>query len=256
MDHQDDYGDPGITPANYATTGGIQNTHIMATGRTGLTSANRNIPRRFSQLELAKLAQSANVYTAGGFTPNLIADAGDSHTTRSTAGANKAEAITFKNIPIAATQGVTVTSGSIAAGIHDVYSFTATAGLQLTADIISKTFPTASTSKFFNTPATVTLSLWRDNGGTPVQVGATSTDKEYSGNNWLSGTNVDADPMILNQPLTVNDTYYLDVFSVGANTGNYEMFVTVPEPSTLVMASLVGVALGAYGRRRKASSMC
>jgi Metallo-peptidase family M12B Reprolysin-like/PEP-CTERM motif len=243
LDHQDSYGDPGITPANYAATGGIQNTHIMATGQTGLSN-NRSTARAFSQLEKAKLAQSNNLFVTGGFTPDLITDAGDTHTQKTAAGANAAQPITFQFIPIAGESAVTVTSGSIGAGVHDVYRFTASAGNLLTADIIARTFPAPDgvnpAGTFFNTPASVTVSLFRDNGGAPIQIGATSTNKQYNGNNWLAGASVDADPMILNQPLPANDTYYLDVTSVGTGTGNYEMFVAVPEPATFCLLLLGG----------------
>jgi hypothetical protein len=250
LDHQDSYGDPRITQANYANTGGVQNTHIMATGITGLSN-DRSTPRNFGQLELAKLAQSNNLLT--GYTPNLIADAGDNHTMRTTVGPNAAQPITFQFIPIAGTNAVTITNGSIGtAGLHDVYSFKGGAGTLLTADIIALTTVTEdgvpTSTPYFKTPANTLLSLWEDNGGNPIQI-AFSSDKQYNGNNWLSGTEVDGDPMILNQVLPVNDTYYLDV--QGISTGNYEMFVTsVPEPGSmlLLLFGSLGVMVG-YGRR-------
>ena len=125
LNHQDDYGDPGITPANYHATGGIQNTHIMASGVSGL-SDDRSTPRNFGQLEIAKLAQG-NLLP--GFAPNLIADSGDTHTNLATAGANAAEPINFKYLPQANESVVTITGGNIGAvAVHDVYSFTASAG--------------------------------------------------------------------------------------------------------------------------------
>jgi len=262
LDHQDDYGDPGITPANYGNTGGIQNTHIMATTPTGLAVASRSIPRRFGQLELAKLAQSNNVYVAGGFTPNLIPDSSVAHTQRSTVGANAAQPINFQYIPIAGESAVTVRNGSIGGVTDDVYSFSGMAGQLLTADIIARTNPTPEVgnpgSTFFSSPARCQLSLWQDDGGSPVLVGAISVDKEYSGNNWLGSPNVDADPMILNQPLPANDTYYLDVLSiapVGTGLYNYEMFVAVPEPATFVLAALGLAVLGIGGCRRSRSAV-
>jgi len=255
LDHQDDYGDPRITPANYANTLGIQNTHIMASGVSGLGN-DRSTPRQFSQLELAKLAQSNNVYVANGFTPNLAPDAGDTHTQLSTAGANASQPLNFKFVQIAGESVVTVTGGTIGtAGIHDVYSFLGGAGSLLTADILAFSAPfedDVATGKFFNTPANTLLTLWRLNGGNP-QVVAFSSDKQYSGNKWLSGVETDADPMILNQPLPVTDTYFLDV--QGVSTGNYEMFVSaaVPEASTWLLLGSGLLAL-AFARRKLAAT--
>jgi hypothetical protein len=253
LDHQDEYGDPAINPANYHATGGVQNTHIMASGVSGLSN-DRSTPRRFGQLENAKLGQSVNVYTTGGYTPNLIPDAGDNHTQRSTAGASAAQPITFKWLNPAGESVVTVTNGSIGtAGIHDVYSFTASAGSILTADIIALSqatedgAPTGST--FFKTPANTLLSLYEDNGGSPTLIDF-SSDKQYSGNDWLSGNEVDGDPMILNRPLPATDTYYLDV--QGVSTGNYEMFVSVPEPASISLLVLGSFALMRRRSRRVA----
>ena len=50
--HHSAYSDPSITPATYSATGGVQNTHIMATGSpgflTGLSETERETPRTFS----------------------------------------------------------------------------------------------------------------------------------------------------------------------------------------------------------------
>lgn len=253
LDHQDAYGDPKITPANYANTAGIQNTHIMASGATGLSN-NRSTPRSFSQLEIAKLAQANNLYIAGGWTPNLIADAGPNHTQKTTVGANAAQALTLNYLPVAGESVVTVTSGSIGTGKDDVYSFTAAVGAPITADILAYSTTAnsdgdPSSTPFFNTPANTTLSLWENNGGTPVLI-ASSNDKEYSGNTWISGTQTDNDPMILNQPAPATDTYYLDVYGVSA--GNYEMFVSVPEPTalSLLAAGFVAMLIGRRLQRR------
>ena len=42
---------PALRRQNYANTGGIQNTHIMATGQTGISEAERETPRTLSQWE-------------------------------------------------------------------------------------------------------------------------------------------------------------------------------------------------------------
>jgi hypothetical protein len=53
--HHQAYSDPGITPATYGATGGLQNKHIIATGETGLTEAGREVLRTFSPWEKAML---------------------------------------------------------------------------------------------------------------------------------------------------------------------------------------------------------
>ncbi len=49
--HHHAYSNPGITPANYAATSGLQNNHIMATGSSGLTEVGRERLRTFSPFE-------------------------------------------------------------------------------------------------------------------------------------------------------------------------------------------------------------
>ena len=184
--------------------------------------------------------------------PILAPDAGDTHTALSTAVANAAQPLVFKNVPIAGESVVTVTNGSIGtAGIHDIYSFAGTAGSVVTADILAFSAPfedDVATGKFFNNAANTLLTLWRLNGGNP-QVVVLSSDKQYAGNDWLSGKETDADPMILNQPLPANDTYFLDV--QGVTAGNYEMFVSaVPEPAAIVSFATGGLLLMGSGLSR------
>lgn len=48
VSHHSAYSDPGITAANYANTGGLQNQYIIATGPTGLSETERETQRVLS----------------------------------------------------------------------------------------------------------------------------------------------------------------------------------------------------------------
>ncbi|MEM8680638.1 MAG: hypothetical protein AAGF97_14920, partial [Planctomycetota bacterium] len=81
--HVHAFGDPRITPANYADTQGFQNDHFMATGSTGLTEVRREMPRTFSDWSRLHL-EAASRLSPTGFSPFFelfVGDVGDDFVT-------------------------------------------------------------------------------------------------------------------------------------------------------------------------------
>jgi len=69
---------PALRPPNFANTTGIQNTHLMATGASGLTTAQREVERKFGQLETAKLEFGEGLRAA---TPGAVNEQAGAHNT-------------------------------------------------------------------------------------------------------------------------------------------------------------------------------
>jgi hypothetical protein len=244
LQHGDSYGDPGITPANYANTGGIQNTHIMATGSTGLPEAQREAQRSFGQLENAKLEFAEGV-NAGGAKASTAEQAG-AHGTFLTA-----QALALQSLPLAGIDAANVFNAAIAAaGQQDWYSFVATAGSKLTVNTVS--------DPIFASDVDTIVSLFAADGVTQL---ASNDDTFYNGNTFNGGVLHSTDSYLLNIALASGGTYYLRVTGFGNDTGNYEMIVLadapdagvnpVPEPGTFTLAAVAVCGLGAWSRRRR-----
>jgi len=62
--HHHAYSDPGIVPATYGATGGLQNKYVLATGETGLTETGREALRSFSPWEKAMLDMAGGATAA------------------------------------------------------------------------------------------------------------------------------------------------------------------------------------------------
>jgi hypothetical protein len=229
LDHEDSYGVPGITPANYANTGGLQNTQIMATGPTGL-SDDRSTPRSFGQLERAKLEYSNSVGTA---VPFLATETGAAHNTAATA-----QLLTFASIPTSGLLVRDVGSCTIgAAGEQDWYRFTTLANTPLTVQAFSYL---DATTKYYADSVDTFLQIYRADGTTLV---ASDDDMYYRNNDITStATKQSLDAWVLNQPLPATETYYIKVTGTGADTtGSYELFVAIPEPGSMLLIGAMSI---------------
>ncbi len=72
LSHHDAYSHPSIVPATYASTGGVQNLHTMATDDTGIIETEREVIRSHSQWARAKfdIAGGADGEIDGGTGPH------------------------------------------------------------------------------------------------------------------------------------------------------------------------------------------
>lgn len=244
LHHHHSYGTPGITPANYSNTGGLQNQHIMATGSTGLSETGRETPRSFSQWENVILEAALHLTDNPLATTNEAADAGD--TTAA------AQLIDLTSLAISQTLGALVRGNLGTPADVDVYSFTVASQGQVTAEI-------SSDSRFAND----FNSMLRLFGASGSSLLAQNDDVFYSGNVFNSGTFRAFDSHLLNIWLPTAGTYYLEVSSVGEigagdAAGDYYMifaYDAVPEPSSVALLSLASLfGLAHLWRRRRASA--
>lgn len=243
--HHNPYGTPGITPANYANTGGLQNQHIMATGSTGLSETQRESVRTFSQWENAILEMALGITDSPLAVTNEVGDAGD--TTAA------AQLVDLTSLAISQTLGSLVLGRLSTPTDLDVYSFTVASEGRVTAEIFS--------DDRFTDDFNSMLRLFGANGSTLL---AQNNDTQYSGNLFNAGTTHELDSFLLNIWLPTAGTYFFQVSSMGAigagdSDGDYYLhfaYDAVPEPSSVALtalASLVGMA-SMWRRRRAARS--
>lgn len=237
LQHHDSYGDPALNPA---ATGGLQNTHIMATGSTGLDEAGREATRTFSTLELAKLEYAAGL-TADPADP--ILEVGAAHGTAGTA-----QSLAKTSLAISGVNAFSVIGGISAGGENDFYSFVGTAGSLFTANTLS--------SALFGSVVDTILTLYKADGTTVIAL----NDDIHYGATFIGGSGglQSTDSLNLNVVLPTTGTYYLAVTGFRGDTGNYELFGSllgdtqaVPEPSSLVVFGFACLGLPWISRCRK-----
>lgn len=237
LEHVDAYARPGINPSTYANTGGIQNEHVMATGPTGITEAQREQPKTFSTLSNVKLEYADNLRPT---TPVVIAEQGGTHGTIATA-----QALTLTSLSISGVDAFFVTGGNIASvGELDFYSFTANAGTAFTVHALSESLFAS------NLTVDTFLALFDPSGAQIFQ----QDDIRFSSSTYNSGTLYALDSLLINIPLNTTGTYTLRVSGTGSNnTGQYNLVgyvaAAAPEPTPLVFIAL-GL-LGMVCRRRR-----
>lgn len=244
--HHHAYSADGITPGNYANTGGLQNQHISATGSTGLNEVGRETDRTFSTLENLVL-EAAGGFDAGTFGVSGTALAanplmqvtsdlggGDVGNTTGTAAALGLTSLAISQTDAAHVAGALSTDADV-----DVYSFTATNSGILVADIFSEDrFVDSFDSR---------IRLFDTDG---VTVLADNTDVFYDGNTFNAGTNRSNDSSLINIAIAAAGDYFLEVSSVGNISGGdggvYSLLfgvrldsAAVPEPSTNVAIGLI-----------------
>ena len=260
--HHHAYGDPGITPANYANTGDIQNDHIMATGSTGLSETGRETDRTFSTMSNLHLEAAGGANAVFGTTGTALAatvlqqsnsDYGGTDTGDTT---GTATALSLTSLPISGLNAAHTLGELDASDDVDVYSFTINSAAQLYAQIWSdgrfaNAFDFDGELRLFDTDG---LTVLANNG-----------DVRYDGNTFNSGTIRGYDSALVGIPLDSAGTYFLEVSNVGAIPGSgaandgglYSLIFgaddvsAVPEPSSLALGMLGTIVFGALRLRRR-----
>lgn len=238
--HHVAYGDPLVRQAIDLTgsTFGIQNSHIMATGSTGLGESQRESPRTFSPWANV-LLEAANGLTAAPLAmQSELGDAGNL--------ATGAQSVGLTALPISGLSAGLV-QGKLSNELDiDFFSFDASAGSYLTAEVWSDDLFT--TSDQFDS----VLTLY-DTDGTTVLF--SNDNIEYSGSNLYNGTFREYDSFLAMIELVNTGTHYLSVASVGNRGGpaggNYNLVFAVPEPGSWVLFTMAAVGFGVVARRRK-----
>ncbi len=255
LQHHHAYGDQGITPANYGATGGIQNDHVIATGSTGQGETGRETERDFSQWSTLIL-EAAGGFDAGTFGISGTALAADplsqviADVTGGDVGdtAGSATAMSLSSMDLSGFDAAHVGGRLNASSDVDVFSFSIDSAGTLSAEVITDFRYTDDFDSF--------LTLYDTDG---VSVLATNDNARFDGNTFNSGTLRSFDAFLNNISLDAAGTYYLEVSSAGATSGDADglysllvgvnSFSSVPEPTSFVMFMIAGSFV--WRRRRE-----
>jgi hypothetical protein len=264
--HHFAYSNPGISPDNYGSTGGLQNNHIIATGSTGLNEVGRETIRDFAPFSKVMLDITGGAAPVFGgqdndslVTGGIISDRtenGTFSTLGTDAGATIATAQTIVQ-STGATSGQEI--GFIEADLDeagntdvDVFKLTTDSQGILSAHVFSSGLRFGTGAEF-----DAMLELL-DSTGTLIPFGS-NDDVLYSGNAYDSGTARTTDPFLVNIFLPEAGDYYLRVSSVagGEEGSNYWLvsgFTSVPEPSGIAFIAITGLAFVCRRRRHQAKN--
>lgn len=248
--HHHSYSDPGIHPATYAATGGLQNSYIMATGPTGLTETGREVLRSLSPWERAMLDVTGGAAAAYPSLDNQSVVSSPVPIDLAEVGAFDAGSTLMTAKPITFTPGETsgfdlaFVAGDIDGSPADVdlFSFLIGAPGTLIAEIFSE--------NRFAAPFTVdTVLTLLDSSGTPIIL---KDDLFYSGDVFDAGIFQGNDPFLLNIPIVTPGMYFLSVagspmpgFPTSPGDAYWLMvgFNAVPEPGTGFFLAMVALPL-------------
>ncbi|NNJ25551.1 PEP-CTERM sorting domain-containing protein [Alienimonas chondri] len=241
LSHQDSYGDPGFTYTGLEgaiDSGGAQDGRIMATGLTGLSEAQRETDRTFSQFSKLKL-EFAEGLTVTGPTPS-IAETLLSHDTTATA-----QAVTLVAQTISGFEAANII-GSIGTALEsDLFALDLTSSGYLTVATITTGVETA---------VDTVLSVFDSDGLRLGEVNDTTLDGDLFGGPSAVQT---TDSLLYGLRIEGPGRYFARVEGFGGATGDYELLVgfdsdvsAVPEPGAGLLALLAG-AVGVAVRRRR-----
>jgi lysophospholipase L1-like esterase len=220
LSHADAFARPGITPANYANTGGVQNVDYMS-GNPALgfnpTVFQTTTTFSFSPLARAKLRMAVGVYA------DRLAAAVESATAHGTAGT--AQALTLDTVPGGVVRAKAVSRAQIAtAGELDFYQFTVQSGQLVTVQTLR-----SDQEGMTPTNLDTVVELIGPNGTTVL---ATSDDT-FLGNNSIgqAGTTFQTtNSLVVNFPAPSAGTYFVKVRGRDSTVGEYDLLVaTAPQ---------------------------
>lgn len=257
--HHAAYGTPGITTANYSNTGGLQNVHFMATGKTGLNETERETPRSFSPWSRLSMEAASDIPLVASPLPATSEDPGDAGEDPTTA-----QLLTLTSRPLSGFDAALIVGGEIEEVPGqtppydvDVYSFAGAVGDLFSAELWS--------DDQYSDDFDGQLTLIAPDGVTTLSF---SDDTLYSGDKFGTGNKREDDSFLLNVPLMESGLHYLMVETLGADPehssgdafGSYDLLIgvwPVPEPSVavLVLGGLVSV-LGLGRFRITARELC
>jgi lysophospholipase L1-like esterase len=220
LSHTDAFARSGITPANYANTGGVQNVDYMS-GNPALgfnpTVFQANTTFSFSPLARAKLRMAVGLYD------DRLAAEVETAAAHGTVGT--AQALTLDTVPGGLVRAKVVSRAQIAtAGELDFYQFTVQSGQLITVE-------TLRSDREGMTPTNLdtVLELIGPNGTTVL---ATSDDT-FLGNNSIgqAGTTFQTtNSLVLNFPAPSAGTYFVKVRGRDSTVGEYDLLVaTAPQ---------------------------
>lgn len=263
LQHHHAYGDQGITPADYGNTGDVQNSHVIATGSTGLSETGRETDRTFSQMSnlMLEAAGGANggVFgmTGTALATTVLAQTDSDYTSGDTGNtAGTATALALTSLPISGLDAAHTLGDLATAGDLDFYSFTIASPGQLFAQIWSD-------DRYANDFDT-RLRLFDTDG---ISVLGDNDNILYDGNVFGSGTLREEDSALLNISLSAAGTYFLEVSNLGPVIGEGETddggvyslifgvdMTVIPEPGSLALLVSGAIVLGIGGFRRRRRS--
>lgn len=256
--HHHAYSNPGIHPATYGATGGLQNLHIMATGPTGLTEPGREVLRSLSPWERAMLDVTGGAAAAYPALDNQSAVSSPVLIDLTEDGPFDAGSSLVTAMPISFTPGETsgfdlaLVAGDVdMPGDVDLFSFLLGAPGTLTVEIFSE--------NRFGPPFTVDSMLTLlDSTGTPILM---KDDLFYLDDVFDAGTFQGNDPFLLNIPVVAPGVYFLSVtgspmpsFPTSPGDAYWLMAgfraAAIPEPGSGVVLLVLAGAVTACSRRR------
>ena len=208
--HHDAYGDPGIVfVGNPINTGGIQNTHVMATGPTGCNEACfEGAQQTFSEHSLVKIS------FAEGFNASIPATIAEGADFGDTTG--DATPLTFTNLTNVDRAAVNVAGQLGTTSDADVFAISLEAGTRFHADV-NIDFPNSIPFENVDT----FMELIGPDGSTVI---ASDDSTAWNGNSFGAG-NGDFDPWLVNVPITETGTHYLRLSPQSPDTGDYELLM-------------------------------
>lgn len=242
LEHRDPYGIAGLGVADLNggySTSGQHNTHIMGTGITGLSIAEREIPRSFSDLSHVKL-EFANGVVANPLA--TIAEQAGDHSTVATA-----QQINFQSLTVGNSgyDQAAVVEGSLTSGENDFFSFDMLAGEFAAIQIISDVLFTDEIDSVITLFDTDGLTILANNDDTILSGTAINQ----------GGSQYSLDSSIYNFLAPADGSYFLQVAPFNAGEiGSYDLlFATtaiVPEPGTALVLSIMGLGFATRHRRQ------
>ncbi|MCH2182609.1 MAG: PEP-CTERM sorting domain-containing protein, partial [Mariniblastus sp.] len=239
LQHLDPYGIASFTATNSNggyITGTAQNSHVMATGFTGLNEAQRETFRTFSDLSGVKL------HMADGVSPNPISLTSEQAGSHSSAGT--AQHLGLTTVAFASEYD----EAEVLTGYYrgsDFYSVDLEAGDKILIEVLSSIIyddDFDSYLRFYDTDGTTVL--------------YENDDLEVNSTGVNNGGSYSMDAMLWNLPVKNAGRYFIEVDAFSSSdSGNYDLVVAVerlraiPEPSAMLLLS--GLAIGLGLRRRR-----